>query len=810
MIGQAHLDPVWLWGWTEGRAEALATSQSAVDRLREYPDFHFTRGESQIYAWIEAENPALFQEILELIRTGRWHVVNGMVIQPDMNIPQGESFVRQVLLGKGYMREKLGVEPRIAYCVDSFGHAGTLPQILRKCGFDRYVFMRPGAHEKTLPAQTFWWQGPDGSRLLTFRITDAYTTRAVDSTKHIERAVATKAAELDRTMCFFGVGNHGGGPTKAQIEHVQGVAAQRADLDIRFSWPDAYFAEIADDAANLPTVAEELQFHAVGCYSVNSALKRSHRLAECRLLTAERLAVMAAQWTGRAAPQAKFNDLWHELCFNQFHDTLGGTSTKAAEDDAIHVLNGIVATAERLIDDAGRAVAAQIDTRGPGGTFVLFNPAAQPTTQYVEYEPWTDWVSWEGQGYQLVDEAGQPVPYQITDTHEALTKPSQGITRLIFATELPALGYRLYRFATALPKAELPPPMRVTTEELETDRLLVRLDPTTGAIIACVDKTSGLDLVGASGWNVAQVLEDKTDTWSHRVPGYDGPLLGQFADAKITVADDGPLQISVLVERTYEQSVWLQQIVLRLGSADILIRNWLNWHGHWRIVKLAFAVATDGPTARHDIPFGWCERPTNGAEVPTQMWMDLTGPAAQDAGQTVGAALFNDGKYSADVTGSTMRLTILRSPPYAYHEPHQLGAKARYDWIDQGYQEFTLVVRPHVGDWRDAGIVEGARALNLPLVPITMHAHPGKLAGQGSLLTLTSAEMELTALKPAADGQGVIVRVADRHGRGAGGKLRWADQEFAITLQPFEVATFRLQERDGQWQLAACDMIERP
>jgi len=809
MIGQAHLDPVWLWRWTEGRAEALATSQSAVDRLQEYPAFHFTRGESQIYQWIEEENPALFQKILDFIQAGRWHVVNGMVIQPDMNIPQGESFVRQVLLGKAYMRDKLGVEPRVAYCVDSFGHAGTLPQILRKCGFDYYVFMRPGPHEKELPAQAFWWQAPDGSRVLTFRITDAYTTRAVDSTQHIERAVAAKPQALAQTMCFFGVGNHGGGPTKAQIENVQTVAAQRDDMEIHFSWPDAYFADIAADAAKLPTVAEELQFHAVGCYSVNSALKRSHRLAECRLLMAERLAVLAERWAGRPAPRQKFNELWHDLCFNQFHDTLGGTSTKAAEDDAIHVFDGIVATAERLIDDAGRAVAAQIDTRGPGGTFVLFNPAGQPTTQYVEYEPWTDWVSWEGQGYQLVDEQGQPVPYQITDTHEALTKPSQGITRLIFSTQLPALGYRVYRFATGLPKAALPPDLHVTTTELESDRLRVQLDPATGAIVSCVDKASGLELAGAGGWNVAQVLEDKTDTWTHRVPGYEGPVLGRFENAQIKVADQGPLQVSVLIKRTYEQSHWLQQIVLRRGSDELLIRNWLNWQGQWRIVKLAFDVATSNPTAVHDVPFGWCERSCNGPETPTHMWMDVSGPASTATNQVIGAALLNDGKYSCDVTGSTMRLTVLRCPPYAYHEPHHLGAKQRYDWVDQGYQEFTLVLRPHVGDWREAQVVESARALNFPIVPITMHAHPGTLPGRASLLSLSAPDMELTALKAAEDGKGNIVRIADRHGRGAEGILRWLGQEFAVTLAPFEVATFRLTQATGQWTLTPCDMLER-
>ena len=153
MIGQAHLDPVWLWRWTEGRAEALATSKSAVDRLNEYPDFQFVRGESQVYEWIEREDPAMFARSNEFMAEGRWHLVNGMVIQPDMNVPGGESFVRQALLGKAYMAEKFGIEPRVAYCVDSFGHAGTLPMIFQKCGFDAYVMMRPGRPRKGTAGQ---------------------------------------------------------------------------------------------------------------------------------------------------------------------------------------------------------------------------------------------------------------------------------------------------------------------------------------------------------------------------------------------------------------------------------------------------------------------------------------------------------------------------------------------------------------------------------------------------------------------------------------------------------------------------------
>jgi len=805
MIGQAHLDPVWLWRWTEGRAEALATSQSAVDRLHEYPDFQFVRGEAQVYRWIEQENPQLFAQILELIRQGRWHVVNGMIVQPDMNLPQGESFVRHFLLGKGYMREHLGVEPRVAYCVDSFGHAGTLPQIFNKCGFDAYVFMRPGPHEKELPSEVFWWEAPDGSRVLAFRIIASYGTRIGDHTEHIEKAVHAKPAQLNHTMCFFGVGNHGGGPTKQQIENVQAIArARQADLDIRFSSPETYFSTILPEAESLPEVAEELYFHAVGCYSANSALKRAHRQAECDLLVAERLATLAQLWAGRPAPMESLRALWHDLCFNQFHDTLGGCSIKEAEDEAIMAFGRIILSAREIATSAGRAIAARIDTQGPGGTVVLFNPFPYPSTQYVEYEPWTEFQPWDAGQWGLTDERQQPVVYQLTEAHAA----TGSLNRIVFQAELPSLGYKVYRFAPGLPRANADPSVHASPTTLENDRLTIRLDPATGGIVSCVDKASGLELTGPGGWNVAQVLEDTTDTWSHGVCRFD-QLIGHFNNAHITVCDNGPLQASLLVERTYEDNTWLQQIILRQGEAEILIRNWLSWQGEWRMLKLAFDVPTDEPKAAHDVPFGWCYRPGDGTERATQMWMDVTGPAHASPEQLVGLALIDDGKYGCDVTGSTMRLTILRCPPYAYHQPHTIGTKKRYDWIDQGLQEFTVVLRPHVGDWRDAGVVRRAREVNLPVLPITMHCHPGERPPTDSLAALSSPELELTALKPAEDGDGYILRIADRHGCGGDGELRWLGESFPVTVAPFEVLTLRLTQRSGRWQATVCDMIER-
>jgi alpha-mannosidase len=814
MIGQAHLDPVWLWRWTEGRAEALATSQSAVDRLDEYPDFHFTRGEERVYSWIEDENPELFARIVSLVKQGRWHPVNGMVVQPDMNLPQGESFVRHFLIGKRFMRERLGFEPTVAYCVDSFGHAATLPQIFRQCGCDYYVFMRPGPHEKRLPAQAFWWQAPDGSRVLAFRITASYAIRdPALLAGHIDGAVQAKPEELDRTMCFFGVGNHGGGPTRCQIEEIQALARQSDDLDIRFSFPDEYFEAILSQVDGLPVVEDELQYHAVGCYSANSALKRTHRQAECSLLTAERMAVLAELWAGRPVPKALLRRRWHDVCFNQFHDILGGCSIKEAEDEAIMALGRATLAGSEIADASGRAVANRIDTCGPGGAVVLFNPFPEPCAQYVEYEPWTGWLSWVQGGWGLTDSVGQPVSYQRIETHEALSHSGGGLTRIVFRAELPPLGYALYRFAPGEPPAPAPVGTRASATSLENGVLLVRLDPDSGAITSCLDKRSGIELVGPGGWNVAQVLEDTSDTWSHGIRRFEeagSGIVGHFGAATIGVCDDGPLQASLLVERSCGSSTWMQQLILRHGEAALLIRNWLCWQGRHRVVKLAFDVATDHPRAVHDVPYGGLDRACDGAEVPTQMWVDVSGPARGSNGQVIGLALIDDGKYGCDVRDSTLRLTVLRCPPYAHHIPHVAGTKKRYDWIDQGSQEFTLIALPHVGDWRDSGVVRLARAANLPPPAVTIHAHGGDLPQVQSMASLTSAEMEMTALKAAEDGDGYIVRIVDRHGRGGTGELGWYGESFPLSIAPFEVITLRLARTDGQWRATRCDMLERP
>src|SRR5829696_979519 len=217
MIGNAHIDPVWLWQWPEGYQEVRATFQSAVERLDEYPDFVFTCDSVMFFQWIEETDPELFQRIRERIVEGRWQVIGGWWVEPDCNIPAGESYVRQALYGQRYLRDRFGITATTGANIDSFGHNAMLPQLLRKSGLDSYVFLRPGPRERELPT-VFRWESPDGSRVLAYRIPHEYCAPRDDLGEHLEKALAQLPPDHEELMVFYGVGNHGGGPTKANLD----------------------------------------------------------------------------------------------------------------------------------------------------------------------------------------------------------------------------------------------------------------------------------------------------------------------------------------------------------------------------------------------------------------------------------------------------------------------------------------------------------------------------------------------------------------------------------------------------------------
>ncbi len=458
MIGNAHIDPVWLWDWPAGVDEALATVRSAADRCDEYPAFIFTRGEAWIYQQVERLDPDLFARVRRHIARSQWHVTGGQVVQPDGNIPTEAGWRRQILHGQRYMRERFGVRPTVGYNVDAFGHPATLPDLLAPLGYTGYVFGRPDARQLALPAQTFRWRGAHGAELLAFRITNSYNTRTDDIDGPVRQAIVGADPALGHTMCFYGVGNHGGGPTKAAIEYIQTQARALPGVELRFSTPQAFFDAIAPQRHRLPVVTEELQRCFPGCYSVMHDIKQGQRRGERLLAHAARaIDMLVDDADERRAAHARLDASWDDLLFTQFHDILSGTSIPSAWPARDRQGRARLGGGEVVVD-ATRRWARRTLPPANVQRIVVVNPNVEAFDGYVEAEPPLDFDLWRERWLSDVD--GRPVPFQ-----RVQAESPQMVHRVVFPLRLAGGGHTevLVRDDAA------PPPGVVETDLTETD-----------------------------------------------------------------------------------------------------------------------------------------------------------------------------------------------------------------------------------------------------------------------------------------------------------------------------------------------------
>jgi len=785
LIGNAHLDPVWLWRWQEGCAEAIGTCWAAIDRLEEGDGFIFTKGEALIYRWIELYEPALFARIAHFIREGRWTIVNGWWIQPDCNVPSGESVIRQALYGKRYFAEKFGVDVPVGYNVDSFGHPGTFPMLLRHTGSTTYTFMRPGPHEMDLPSELFTWASPDGSEVTAFRIQDAYNTskRSTPLPLKIDQHYAHQAHRGHPFMCFYGVGNHGGAPTIENITEIEARIARGEPL--AFSHPERFFAAV--ESLEKPRVESELQFHAIGCYAVASNLKTLNRKAESILEQAETASALAHHATGTPYPAETFAALWQTVLFNQFHDTLGGTSIESACIDSERELAGVIAAAEIELNAAVRrldgTIAPPIDPLD--ATFVVMNFAAEPVDVMLEAEPWVDKDVTTPRS--LLDATGTRIPFQYIDPHGKTT----GLQRIAFRAQLPAFGYKVLRFSSDATHGLQAPPVGFGKPHsgpmvFETAAYRLEIDPQTGAIARLTERSTNVDVVVDGHRGI--VVDDPTDTWTHGTDrfGFSG---SDFTLERVTVLEDGPVRLSIVVAARHGASRMTTQIVLPADPAlPVELRVRLDWHEQRRLLRLAYPVSATA--FEYEVPAGWDTRPANGREVPGQRWVR----AVRKDGAV---AIVNDAKYSYAAQDGTLYITAVRSPVFAHHDPIPLEPVAHYTFMDQGPQRFTIWLKS-TRDLSRTDAYRLAEALNKPLVTTPHVSRGGKAEHTGTWLQVEHAGCVLTTIKHAEDGDGIIVRIVDIEGGGG--------QAEGVTIRPRSIGSICL----GPSVVRETDGLERP
>jgi alpha-mannosidase len=446
MIGNAHIDPVWLWQWQEGFHEVKATFRSALDRMNEDKDFTFTASSAAFYEWVEKNDPPMFAEIQDRVEQGRWQIVGGWWIEPDCNLPCGESFARQALYGQRYFQRKFNKIARIGYNVDSFGHNGMLPQILSKSRLKFYVFMRPMPHEKDLPGRLFWWEADDGSRVLAFRLPFSYASWHADLESHIAQCATELEPPLNETLCFYGVGDHGGGPTRANLDSIHRLNEDPRYPRLVFDQPEHWFDRVKAAGIDFPVVHDDLQHHASGCYAAHSAVKRWNRKAENLLLTAESYSAIA-QWAVAQPYPPDFERAWKNVLFNQFHDILAGTSIPDAYEDVRDQLGEATSIAARALNYAVQSIAWQVKIPQEENLtpILVFNPHAWESQVNVELE-----INDRGSPIVIHDDAGQVTPAQRLQSQSTALWRS----RLNFIANLPPLGYRTYLLHVQSPALE--------------------------------------------------------------------------------------------------------------------------------------------------------------------------------------------------------------------------------------------------------------------------------------------------------------------------------------------------------------------
>jgi len=794
MIGNAHIDAPWLWPWQEAMSVVLSTFRSALDRMNENPDFTFTASSAQFYEWVAESDPGMLQEIRKRVEEGRWAVVGGWWVEPDVNIPNGESLARHGLYSQRLFQQLFGRIAQIGYNPDSFGHTGTLPQILKLQGLHAYVFMRPQAHEKKLPADLFWWEGVDGTRVLTYRIPFSYgiDEHMQDAVRHFITDLREPTKDL---MIFYGAGDHGSGPAKENIQAILDMQKTPGAPTLVFSTPNRYFDEVSK-LSDLPVVADDLQHHSVGCYTAMSEVKKNNRSTEAALATGEKLAALSSVVAGFDYPKADFATAWKRVLFIQFHDSMAGTALPEHYDVAREEHGRALDIANQAMNRAAEKIAWQVPAQDPNSEYlVVFNPHAWETKLNVEYD--VGWGFEYKTGAQvssvLEDENGKSIPHQWTQA----TTVVDDRMRVLFQAPVPAFGYRQFRLRSVQPVAQPASTVRATERQLENEHLRVSFGD--DGSLSIFDKDAGAQAFrGGEGGARAIVLDDPSDTWSHDVRAYTKEI-GAFRNARFRVLENGPLRAVVRVRTSYGSSSLETDWLLYSGARTLEARVALDWHEHLKMLKFSFPVDVQEPRPTYEIAYGYKVRKAEGDEDPGQRWIDLSGRRASGE---YGLAVINDAKYGYSVQGNDMRISIVRGAVYAQHRPRKLEPNGVYIWQDQGWQTFRMLLAPHSGPWQDAGIVRMAEEFTAPIPVIYQGIHPGSRPLSASFLSVDAPNVVVSAVKKAEDGDDLIVRCYETAGRPTTATLDLGlvNRRWTGNFRPLEIKTLRVPLAGGEIQ----------
>jgi alpha-mannosidase len=755
-VANAHIDMAWLWPWTETVEVVRNTFGTVLQLMRQYPGFVYAQSAAQDYVWMEEKYPELFKEIQQRVKEGRWEIVGGMWVEPDLNMPSGESLVRQILVAKRYFQQKFGVEVRIGWNPDSFGYNWQLPQIYKRAGLDYFVTQKMSWNDTTkFPYKLFWWQSPDGSRVLTYFPHDY--VNAIDSVR-ISQDVAEYVPKtgLPEILHLFGIGDHGGGPTRAMLDSASRWQSRPNTFPkLTFGTAQSFFDDVEKNFAhlNIPVWNNELyfQYHR-GVMTTQSETKKRIRQSEELLLNAEKFSSLA-MLVGRPYPQEELNNDWRKVLFDQFHDIMPGSGIAINYVDAARDLGVVGSSGNKILSSALKTLTARVNTEGEGVPVVLFNPLSWARTDVTEVEAQFPSSLSPQTSIEVRDSAGTVLP----SSEFSRDDTTHTVKIRFLAKSVPGMGYAVFHLVPVVPAASAGTTLKAGVEGMENEFVRLKVDPKTGCITSLLEKRSGQEaLAPAACGNLLQTFVDKPkeyDAWN-----IDANYEDQKWDLKdaeeVKLIENTRVRAVIRVRKKFQNSTFVQDICMYPGVPRVDVNMQADWHEKHILLKVAFPLSVQSNYATYEIPYGNIQRPTTRNtpeekamfEVPALRWGDLS-----DASH--GFSLLNASKYGYDAKGNVIRLSLLRSP--AWPDPH----------ADEGFHEFTYALYPHLGDWKAAETERRGLELNFPLIPVATQPHQGVLPASHSLVQIEPGNVILTTVKKAEDSDALVFRFFEFEGK---------------------------------------------
>ncbi len=721
LIGNSHIDAAWLWPWSETRDVIRETWRTSLKLAEIFPGYIFSGSGAAYYDMLDRLEPGLSDSLSAAVERGRWVPVGGWWVESDLNVPSGESLVREGLYGQRYFEQRFGRRSKVAWTPDCFGYPWTIPQILQGAGLEYFVTQKIRWNDSTEFAyNAFHWEGLDGTRVLTYN-PYGYTHNLDAGRLAAQRVEDRERTGINHQLVLYGVGDHGGGPTIEMLERAEDLRRVPTFPAMVYDRPLAALETVrgAESGAGFPVWDDELylEYHR-GTYTTQGLAKLRNRRSEAMLQTAEALATVATT----SYPRERLEEAWRLVLFNQFHDILPGSSIREVYDDAELFYDSAWSIIEPLTSAGFDDLRARMDTRGRGQAVVVFNP-----------------LGWERSG-------------SVTLREEA------GDSTVITVSGVPAFGalvVHLPREAMSREDRRLAEP-KAGANWIENAYLRVEVDTLTGEVVRLYDKANEHEALAPGGRaNVLQVFDDRPGQWD----AWNIVIWGDRWDVqdvrRVEVAAD-EREARIEIERRWGESTFRQTLVLARGSRYLDVHNEVDWYEHRKLLKVAFELAVDADSATYEIPYGTIGRTGNPRtkaerakfEVPGHRWADVSAAG-------YGVSILNDSKYGWDYKGNVLRLSLLRSPVW----PDSLA--------DRGMHRFRFAVYPHAGDWRSAGTVRRAAEYNVRLVAGPEPEHRGELGSEVSFAAAEPENVELVWLKRAEDSDAWVLRLVEWHGQPA-------------------------------------------